>query len=727
MLLIKIKIFTILFILNLPAFMLAQTFNNKPNMTKNQFGNNQIEKLQSLATSFSKTSYEKAIDYAKQALVLSEQNNDLTNIFSTIKLLSNLYMDNDMFNEAISISNKGVKYSMKINDQNQIAEFYINIGISYNKLAEFHQALEYDLKAYAILEKSLNKDFLSIITNNIGIIYAKLNDYYNALNYYLKSLTIKQDLDDKVGIARTMVNIGNIYLENKDFTKALEYYNQSLKVSREVGLKYLESQNLNNIGNIYQLLNSPKYALEYHQKALKIRIDLNDKKSIAYTYNNIGNSLDALGKYQQAFDYYTKELEIYKKTFDDTYGLAHSFLNLGTISLKLEKPAKSKEYLDYCNKLVDENDITELKASVYYGYSIYYFYMKEYKKSDEYNRLCDKFKDSIYNVDLKKNIAEMQVRYESDKKDKENKYLKLENDSRQSKLNEQRRFIFIWIILSILSLGLAVVIYKFYITKRNTSRILGETNKELEHTNQRLIKSDENLRYINATKDKFFSIIAHDLRNPFASLLLSVEMLNRYYERIEKDQLERIINTITQTVNQSNDLLTNLLEWARTQTNGLTFQPEMLHLTPIVLDVLPLVKGSAFPKNISIETIIDRNLIVFADLNMLNTIFRNLISNAIKFTPRDGKIIISAKPKGNFIEISIADNGVGIEPENLDKLFLIDAKIKTKGTDNETGTGLGLIITNDFVKKHGGSIIVESEFGIGSTFTFTLPNTSFNF
>ena len=524
-----------------------------------------------------------------------------------------------------------------------------------------------------------------------------------------------------------MVNIGNIYQDNKDFTKALEFYEQSLKVSREVGLKFLESQNLNNIGNIYQLLNNPKSALEYHQKALKIRIELNDKNSIAYTYNNIGNSLDALGKYQQAFEYYSKELEIYKKSIDDTYGMAHSLLNLGTISLKLEKPAKSKEYLDNCKKIVDENDITDLKASIYYGYAIYYFYLKEYKNSDYFYRLCDKIKDSLVYVNLKNNIAEVQVIYETDKKEKENKLLKLKNDWGQSKLNEQRLFIFVWIILSILLLGLAIVIYKFYITKRNSSRILSETNKELEHANQRLIKSDENLRYINATKDKFFSIIAHDLRNPFASLLLSIEMLNRYYERIEKDQLERIINTITQTVNQSNDLLTNLLEWAQTQTNGLTFQPEMLHLTPIVMDVLPLVKGSAFPKNISIETIIDRNLIVFADLNMLNTIFRNLISNSIKFTPRDGKIIISAKPNGNFIEISVADNGVGIEPENLDKLFLIDAKIKTKGTDNENGTGLGLIITNDFVKKHGGSIHVESEFGVGSTFTFTLPNTSFNF
>lgn len=698
-------------------------FEELENRLKTQTGKERIETLQNLALSGENIDLEKAIEYAKQAVDESNKANDNKLSISSLKILGNIQNKLGRFNDAISCFYKGINFARAINDKNLVAEFNFSIGLSYYKSSDYHKALGYYLESFKLIEKTNNKELLSLVLNNLGIIYSKINQYDNALKYYLKSLNYKEDLDDKVGIARTLVNIGVIYQENKNYEKAIETYTQSLNLSRSIGLKMLESINLNNIGNIYQEQNNPKHALEYHQKALKIRKELNDQKGIANSYNNIGNSLDYLSQYAQAYETYQKALTYMNKA-EDQQGLATTYLNLGNISVKLGDLQKAKDYLQKCITIVEANDMTDVKGQIYYSFSIMYSSMKNFKKSDEYFRKYRSFTDSLYNSDLNSNIAEMQVRFETEKKEKENQYLKLENEAKLAKLNEQRRLIFVWIIISILLLGLAVALYKFYISKKHTSAILERANLELEITNNKLSKSEENLKNINATKDKFFSIIAHDLRNPFFSLLLSVETLKKYYDRIDRDQLERIITTIGTTVNQSNDLLTNLLEWARAQTNGIKYQPEMVHLVPVVLQVLPLVKGSAFPKNIKIETDLDNQIIVFADLNMLNTILRNLISNAIKFTPRDGKILISAKSKGKFVEISVNDNGIGIEHENVDKLFRIDTKIKTKGTENETGTGLGLILCKEFVVKHGGEIWAVSEFGVGSTFYFTLPNSS---
>jgi signal transduction histidine kinase len=200
-------------------------------------------------------------------------------------------------------------------------------------------------------------------------------------------------------------------------------------------------------------------------------------------------------------------------------------------------------------------------------------------------------------------------------------------------------------------------------------------------------------------------------------------MLKKYYDRIDKENMDKIVNTISMTVHQSDELLTNLLEWARAQTDSLKFEPQILNLLPIILDVMPIIKGSAFPKNIKVDTNVDHDLTVFADLNMLNTILRNIVSNAIKFTPRDGSIIITAENENDKIKLTVTDNGVGIEPENLQKLFRIETKFKTKGTDNESGTGLGLILCKEFIEKHNGKIWAESEFGKGTKFIFTLPKT----
>ena len=233
--------------------------------------------------------------------------------------------------------------------------------------------------------------------------------------------------------------------------------------------------------------------------------------------------------------------------------------------------------------------------------------------------------------------------------------------------------------------------------------------------------SEANLREANATKDKFFSIIAHDLKNPFNSILgfsyyLVEQVQEKNYEGIE--EYAQIIQNSSQRVF---DLLMNLLEWSHSQTGRMQFNPENFELVELINDVNELLSDSAQQKSIILSREIPLNIPVVADKAMISTVLRNLISNAIKFTHPGGKIVVSTEPKEGEWLVAICDNGVGIKKEAIEKLFRIDETYSTTGTNNEEGTGLGLILCKDFIEKHGGKIWVESEEGMGSKFCFTIP------
>lgn len=241
-------------------------------------------------------------------------------------------------------------------------------------------------------------------------------------------------------------------------------------------------------------------------------------------------------------------------------------------------------------------------------------------------------------------------------------------------------------------------------------------------------KSAQKLRELNATKDKLFTIIAHDLKSPFNTLLGFSELLINEYHTMPADEVEKFHQYIYQASNQAFNLLTNLLEWSKTQTGRIKWEPAVFDLGSVIDENIRLFELRAKEKGITLTTNIKDNLRVFADPNMITLVLRNLLSNALKFTNTNGQISLSTKliqqgteTKKQFIEVTIADTGTGIKAEDLSKLFRIDVEHTTKGTHNETGTGLGLILCKEFINTNKGEISVESEYGKGSTFRFTVP------
>ncbi len=243
---------------------------------------------------------------------------------------------------------------------------------------------------------------------------------------------------------------------------------------------------------------------------------------------------------------------------------------------------------------------------------------------------------------------------------------------------------------------------------------------------EELRESERKLRQLNATKDKFFSIIAHDLKNPIGAFKNVLELLYSDFESFTKEDILQFIEPLQESATQLYSLLENLLLWARTQTRSLQISPIEFNITDLVLQNISLLKLTADNKQVELSTDLPERLLVFADINSITTVLRNLITNAIKFTYPNGRVLVSVKEKEAFAEVCVEDTGIGMSKDTIDKLFRIDVHHTTLGTANEKGTGLGLIVCKEFVEANGGSIWVESEEGKGSKFFFTIPLSNKN-
>jgi signal transduction histidine kinase/ligand-binding sensor domain-containing protein len=276
------------------------------------------------------------------------------------------------------------------------------------------------------------------------------------------------------------------------------------------------------------------------------------------------------------------------------------------------------------------------------------------------------------------------------------------------------------LLIAMIVMGFIIFIYRYLLNQR-TNKLLKEQYEQIKIAHNQLQISENNLKELNATKDKFFSIISHDLKNPFTSVLSISELMANNFSDTDPGDIQTGINKIHQTNKHIFELLENLLTWSKTQRGNITIERVKFNLSKIIETNINILKLAAEKKNIAIDYDSEQELCAVADREMISTVFRNLVNNAIKFTPQGKSIYISSFMNKEHVIVEVRDEGVGIAPEDQARLFRIDDKFKTPGTAGEKGTGLGLIICKEFVEKNGGTITVESSPGNGSIFRFTIP------
>lgn len=266
-----------------------------------------------------------------------------------------------------------------------------------------------------------------------------------------------------------------------------------------------------------------------------------------------------------------------------------------------------------------------------------------------------------------------------------------------------------------------IILQRDEISKKNSE--LEKTNSLLKEQKISIQLQNNELQDLNAEKNKFFSIIAHDLKNPFQSIFGFSDLLINDLDTLDKERTLYFVKTIRNSAHNTYDLLENLLMWSRSQTGVIGYNPSTIYLKKMIFEIIRMLHGISLAKNITVSYEIDDDIQIHADRNMMSTVIRNLLSNAIKYTMRSGNVRVVAIKLDYAITISIIDNGIGIDEENVKNLFSISEKTSSLGTENETGTGLGLILCKEFIERHGGRISVESEHGKGSTFMLFLPHS----
>ncbi|NOU17885.1 MAG: tetratricopeptide repeat-containing sensor histidine kinase [Bacteroidales bacterium] len=656
--------------------------------------------------------------YANLSLESANIDKSDNSFYEAFKSLGNAYADKFDYAHALEYFLKSKEYCKKANNKSNIIDIQILVGKAYRNIKRFSDAIDSYKEAYEVAKEIGDFNNEGTLLFKIANVYYDINDLNKALEYAIKSANIFIANNIELDKAKAYNFIGYVHMVLKNNDLAEEYYEKAynlyLKGNDLVGL----SVALNNLGVMYSTNKNNQKAIEFYSKSLVYAKQQNDDDAISTAMNNIGMIYVEMGEIEKGLKYYFESQEYSVKLFDKT-GYINTFNNIAAAYLQAGNLQKANEYvnkaLPFAGKLTDLAYIQECYQILSQIYSM----KGMFNKAFEYKSLQLAYNDSLYTRQQTSSILEMQTRFETVAKEKEIQLLKKDREIGVLEVERHKSFQKYLVIFSILLL-ISVIIFSLRI-KRKNNLLLSVKNRELEQINKKLIESEQNLIELNATKDKFFSIIAHDLKNPFNALLGFSQLLERNYDTYTKTEIKEYINVIYESSQSLFKLLDNLLQWSRTQTGSITYNPEIFNLLPVIKQEITYLQFYADKKKIAIKVTVDSTISAFADKNIISTVIRNLINNAIKFTNSNGKVEIRAVETINEIEVSIADTGVGIDVDDLEKLFQLNSSISNKGTANEEGTGLGLLLCKEFIERNGGRIWANSNKGKGSTFYFTLP------
>lgn len=432
---------------------------------KNAQGNEKIDVLNELVTKYYYSQApKKGLEYAAQALQLSRELKNTNGEAAALIAVSLSRSTMGDYKKALEYAQESLNIYQTLNDKKGLSDSLIKVGSAYHDLGNYDKALEHYLEALKIKEEINDKKGLADCLNHIGVTYIHLSDYQKTLQYYLKALEIQEETGNRRGIAIAFSNIGNVYWYLNKFEKALAYYQKALKIFEETGDKNGSANALGNIGNVYWYLTDYEKSLEHFQRAVKIFAECGDKKKIADAFNNIGSVYDKLNNYQKALEYHNKALKI-KKEMGEKWGIAYTLSNLGMIYHRLQQYDEAVSNLNQGLEIAKEIKGKDIIRQSYEILSRVYEAKGDYKKALEYHKLYSEIKDTIYNETSSKQIADMQTRYETLKKEKRIAILEKDGEIQELKLSREqftRNALIVGFGLVLIILGLLFKRYLYF-------------------------------------------------------------------------------------------------------------------------------------------------------------------------------------------------------------------------------------------------------------------------
>ncbi len=631
------------------------------------------------------------IKYAQKAIDLSTDLNYFPGLVKANRYLAYAFFYQGDYRRSLEIAEEALSYSKRINDTLNAAALYNLSGTLFDVMNMYDRALENYTQSLDLYQRLDDQKYISALHNNMANCYKHLGDTLRAQKEYQKVLHILKDDDLPAMQGRVYLNIGLLKKDLFEYTPT--------QLAQDSALYYLEEAI-----HIFLKIDYPNgVAKALKAKGLLAMLD----QDFALSETLLDSALNV------AKNNSLSKLEVI------------ILADLGALYTQTQAYAKAEKTLNRALGLAEEGGYLNDLRDIYEKKSNLAIRQNDFRGAYTYTRMRLQFNDSVYQQNRERNLAEIRALYENKEQARENSLLQ-ENKSKQELII--RRQYFNQIIISIGLLFLAIIATLLFITNRKTQKlnhrlaqqkheieekrnILSKLNSEILHKNQELEES-------NQVKNKLFSIISHDLRSPLSDLKNILDLLKD--NLLNPEDLQRFTLQLTQKLESSSSLLDNLLHWTRQQMQGLTAKAETVNLHDLGLEALELVKGKAERKNIELRNELPVQHSAWVDANMFRIVLRNLVQNAVKYTSSGGFVRLHSFVEDDFIHVFVEDSGIGMSTDMLSKLFTLTGESRL-GTQNEKGTGLGLILSHDLIKLNKGQIWVESTPEKGSRFYLRLP------
>ncbi|MGN6641063.1 MAG: tetratricopeptide repeat-containing sensor histidine kinase [Mucilaginibacter sp.] len=608
---------------------------------------------------------------------------------------------------------------LKIKDNYGLAKCYIQIGRMYNRVANYNLASYYFNQSLSINKSLKDEAGIADSYHNIGMVADFIGKSSSALDNYFKSLSLNIKLHDKLSSASNFNNIGEVMKEMEIYPKSMEYYQRAVKIWEVSKNIQGMSTAYENIGEIYMFEKKYDDAIVYLTKSLKLTLDLDDKDGLSSLYNDLGLCYANKKQFNIALGYMAEAVKMatdFKLDYDKTvafngyarvYNLQKDYKNaykyallsktqadkLGSLSIRSEAALQLSTALGGLNRF---QEAFEMRKT--------YDDLKDSLKSDENVQKLTSF-------NLESNFAEKQRRLAEQHQRIDDLYTQ--------KIQKQRMLSAIFFIIILGMIAILIVYYKARIKQQRINTILEDKNHEVLKQKANLNDQAHKLNDLNNLKDRLISILAHDLRAPLSTLRGLFSLLDD--DSISHEQFLSMIPQALKKLEYTSDFLDTLLFWINSQMENFESSSKSFSIKEIASYEVNSYVEQAADKGIKLIENISPSLTVLADPSSIRIVIRNLITNAIKFSRSNDTIVISAhQQEDGFTLISVKDSGVGMSETQLNKLFKskVDSGV---GTNNETGTGMGMLFCKDLIEKCNGHIWVQSEQGYGTEFFFTLP------
>lgn len=668
-------------------------------------GKDSVTILNNLGLNYAYSDLDKAKFYSELALATAQAQGYGEGEVAALINIGYSFYDREKTDSAIYFFDQAIKKGQAIADYRGVGNANNALGNLYRKMGDQVKSLTFYKEALVIQQKENHELGISAAYNNIGKTLTSLSAYDEAAKQLLKALAINEKNGWERKAALNLMGIAQLKVDQQDESMAFEYLDRIKAIE---GLKdnlSIQSGLYNLYGIAYGKAGAFELAKTSFEKALKLYEDYN--KTPYAPLHNYADLLNEQGKTIEAEQMALKALKL-KKENNRMYSASYTLNLLTEIYLESgqldEALAASEEALD----IVVARKAKSRERKTYLDLAKIYQAKGDFETALQFQLSYQHLQDSLFNAQRAAQQQAMLVLYESEKKQQQialqEAEIKTQNVIQKQQEARQQALV---IGIGFAMVLLAIILWSYFKVKRARAHIASQ-NIQLSQLNQ--------------TKDKFFGIIAHDLRSPLIGLQGVGEQVDYFLKKGKTDRLEDISKSISDTTKRLNELLDNLLNWALLQNGMIPYHPRKVALRQTVDAVIELLTPLAELKNVTFKNQINEKVAVYADEKAVNTILRNLISNALKFT-EDGEVSIAVQDEGQHANIIINDTGTGISAEQLPKLFELEKESK-QGTMGEKGTGLGLVLCKELIELNQGTIQVASELGKGSRFIFDLPKAA---